>query len=416
MKFPRLPILAYILTVAPVQSQAQEWTRFRGPDGGGVSRETGFPTTFGEKDLTWKQKLPGPGVSSPVLWGNRVFLTSEDSEPGHRLVLAYDAGTGNELWRVADGFEPYGKHQFNSFASSTPCVDADRLYLSWASGGNMKVMALTHEGKPAWNKDLGAYHEEHGSGASPVLAGGVLVVVKDNVGGDSFIAGLNPADGSMVWKYERQSVRTPFSTPLVFRQNDGREAVLVAGNPKALTCLNAADGKLLWEVENSSPDDRPVASPSLADGVCFMSMGQGGTGKACVAVRVTDAKPEIIWQIRKGIPYVPTALGDGKLLYLMGDGGILTCLKAADGSVFYNERVFADKAYSSPVLVDGKIYCIGRSGKVAVIAAGESFRILGEADLGEDMDSTPAIAAGHMFLRTRTHLLCLPASKELPAP
>lgn len=416
MKTPLYPLFVLTLSVAPLKSQAQEWTRFRGPDGGGVSREQGFPSAFGEKNFSWKRELPGPGVSSPVLWGNRIFLTSEESEAGHRLVLAYDAVSGKELWRVADSFETYRKHQFNSFASSTPCVDADRLYLSWASGGNMKVMALTHDGKPAWNKDLGDYHEEHGSGASPVLAGGVLVVVKDNVGGDSFIAGLKPSDGSIAWKHERQSVRSPFATPLVFRQADGKEAILVAGNPKALTCLNAADGKLLWEVENPSPGDRPVASPSMADGICYMSVGQGGTGKSCVAVRVTDPKPEILWQVRKGIPYVPTALGDGKLLYLMGDGGILTCVKAADGSVIYNERVFADKAYSSPVLVDGKIYCIGRSGKVAVVAAGESFKILGEADLGEDTDSTPAIAGGRMFLRTRTHLLCLPASKELPVP
>ncbi len=394
---------------------AQEWTRFRGSDGSGVSAATGFPDSFGEKDFAWKTALPGAGVSSPVLWGNKLFLTSETEEKGKRVVLAYDAASGRELWRVTDGFSVHGLHQFNSFASSTPCVDADRLYLAWTSAGTMKVLALTHEGKPAWTVDLGAYVEEHGSGASPVLTGGVLVVVKDNAGGDSFIAGLKPSDGSIIWKHPRQSVRTPFASPLPVRQADGTETVIVAGNPAALTCLRASDGKLLWEVENATKGDRPVASPAFADGVCYMTMGQGGTGKACAAVRVNDAKPEIIWQNRKGLPYVPTALGSGKLFYLLGDGGVLTCLRAADGSEVYSERVFTDKAYSSPVLAGNRIYCTGRSGQVAVIAAGETFRKLGEGQLGEDTDATPAIAGGRLFFRTRTHLLCLPpAAKPQP--
>jgi outer membrane protein assembly factor BamB len=408
MKFPFLLILAHFTGAA----SAQEWTRFHGTDGGGVSRATGFPDAFTEKDFAWKLDLPGPGVASPVLWGNKLFLTSETAESGKRVVLAFDAATGRELWQVADQFTAHGQHQFNSFASSTPCVDAERLYLAWTSGGNLKVMALSHEGKSLWNADLGAYAEEHGSGSSPVLAGGVLVVAKDNAGGESFIAGLKPSDGSIVWKHARQSARTPFATPLVIRQKDGQEAVVLAGNPKALTCLNAADGKRLWEVENPSPSDRPVASPALAGDVCFMTMGQGGTGKASVAVRVTDAQPAILWQCRKGLPYVPTAVGDGQRLYLLGDGGVLTCLNAQDGSEVYSERVFTDKAYSSPVLAGDRLYCTGRSGQVAVIAAGDTFKKLGEGQLGAATDATPAIAGGRIFFRTKTHLICLPAAAK----
>ncbi len=407
--------LLFALTLFSGAVSAQEWTRFRGPDGSGSSAAGGFPDHFGEGDFAWKVALPGPGIASPVLWGSRLFLTSETAEAGKRVVLAFDAASGRELWRVEDRFSVYGQHQFNSFASSTPCVDGERLYLAWTSGGNLQVMALSHEGKALWTRDLGAYGEEHGSGSSPVLAGGVLVVPKDNVGGESFIAGLKPSDGTVVWKHARQSVRTPFSTPLVFRQADGREAVVLTGNPQALTCLDAADGRVLWEVENPSPTDRAVGSPTLAGGICFMTMGQGGTGKASVAVRVSEAKPSILWQRSKGLPYVPSALGDGKRIYLLGDGGVLTCLRAEDGTEVYSERVFADKVYSSPVMAGDRIYCTGRSGEVAVVAAGDTFRKLGEGQLGAASDATPAIAGGRLFFRSKTHLLCLP-SASTPRP
>jgi len=403
------------LTLFTGAVSAQEWTRFRGPAGAGTSPAGNFPDNFSEKDFAWKITLPGEGVSSPVLWGTRLFLTSETTEPGQRAVLAYDAVTGRELWRVMDQFSSYGKHQFNSFASSTPCVDAGRVYLAWADGGNMKAMALSHDGKPLWTKDLGPYAEEHGSGASPILAGGVLIIAKDNAGTDSAILGLKPEDGSPVWKHPRQSVRTPFSTPLVIKQADGREAVILSGNPKALTCLNAADGKVLWEVENATPTDRPVASPVLAGDICYMTMGQGGTGKASVAVRITDPRPELVWQSKKGLPYVPTALGSSTRLYLLGDGGVLTCVNAADGKEVYSERVFTDKAYSSPVMVGDKIICTGRNGQVAMVAAGDQFKKLGEGQLGESTDATPAIAGGRLFFRTRTHLMCLPAATR-PQP
>ena len=408
--------LALLLTFVVLHgvASAQEWTRFRGPEGSGISKATGFPDSFTAEDFSWQTALPGPGISSPVLWGDRLFLTSETSEAGQRLVMAFDAGSGQELWRASDAFGAEGKHQFNSFASSTPCVDADRLYLAWTSSGTMKVRALTHDGKPLWQTGLGTYAEEHGSGTSPVLAGGVLVMSKDNGSSDSFIAGLNPSDGSIAWKHPRQSVRTPFATPVVIKQKSGAEAVILTGNPAALTCLNAADGKLLWEVQSPTPSDRPVASPALAGDICFMSTGQGGGGRNSVAVRMTDPKPDILWQNRKGLPYVPSPVGAGNRLYMLSDGGVLTCVKAEDGAEVYSERVFTDKAYSSPVMAGDRLFITGRSGQVAVIATGDKFQKVGEGQLGADTDATPAIAGGRMFFRTRTHLLCLPSTMPQP--
>ena len=131
-------------------------------------------------------------------------------------------------------------------------------------------------------------------------------------------------------------------------------------------------------------------------------------------MRMTDPKPDILWQNRKGLPYVPSPVGAGNRLYMLSDGGVLTCVKAEDGAEVYSERVFADKAYSSPVMAGDRLFITGRSGQVAVIATGDKFQKVGEGQLGADTDATPAIAGGRMFFRTRTHLLCLPSTMPQP--
>ena len=147
---------------------AQDWPRFMGPGGAGKGKAPGLPAQFSEKDYAWKIDLPGGGVSSPVVAGDHVIVTSEMGDGGQRAVLCYSLKDGKELWRVEDKFEPHGKHRFNSFASSSPATDGKNVYLVWSSGGAMRALALSIEGKKLWEKELGPYKEEHGSGASPV--------------------------------------------------------------------------------------------------------------------------------------------------------------------------------------------------------------------------------------------------------
>jgi outer membrane protein assembly factor BamB len=209
----RLPAsLAFIILGSPLA--AQDWTRFHGPSGGNAAAPS-LPASFTDADFAWKTDLPGTGVSSPVAWGNSIFLTTE-TDSSSRALLCLDLSSGKERWRLADSFDAHGKHRFNSFASSTPSVDKDRIYLSWTSGGNMLALAADHNGRKLWQANLGPYSEEHGSGASPVLAGPALIVVNDSQGADGAILGLNPKDGTTLWKLPRRSDRTPFSTPAVF--------------------------------------------------------------------------------------------------------------------------------------------------------------------------------------------------------
>jgi outer membrane protein assembly factor BamB len=412
--------MKFLLTSATVVSltfsvSAQEWTRFLGTNGGATGSAPGLPSQFTDADYAWRTELPGSGVSSPVVWGDRIFLTAELSDSGQRAVLCHSLSTGKELWRYADKFDAHGKHKFNSFASSTPVVDKDRVYFAWTSGGAMRALALTHDGKRVWEKQVGPYAEQHGSGASPVLAGGALVISSDCESGSGGFTALKPADGSVLWKFPRSSHRTPFSTPLTFEEKPGQWRVVVSSNPKALTCIDAKDGKVLWELDNLSPNLRAVGSPAIANGVIFAAIGQGGTAKGSIAAKVANGKAEKVWEGKKAMPYVPTPLSLGDHFLFLGDGGILSSVRASDGEMLWSERVFQDQAYSSPVSSGDKVFCISRNGTVAAINADpKEFKRLGTTALGDPCDSTPAIAGGKLIIRTAHKLLCIPGAKVQP--
>ena len=410
----RLMISAISLSFV-ITSSAQDWNRFLGANGSGKAKAPGIPVEFTEADYAWKTELPGTGVSSPVTWENRIFVTAELGESGQRAVLCYDLNSGKELWRYTNTFQPHGKHRFNSFASSTPAVDKDRIYLAWSSAGTMKAMALSHQGKKLWEADISPYKEEHGSGASPVLAGDALMVSSDCEGGSGGLFALKPADGSVIWKSPRSSDRTPFSTPLTFEEKPGQWRVVTSSNPAALTCFDAANGKVLWEIENPAPGLRAVGSPAMTSGVIFAAIGQGGTAKASVAVKVEDGKATKVWEGKKAMPYVPSPLTLNDHFLFLNDGGILTSVRASDGEVAWSERVFEDQAYSSPVATGDRIFCISRGGNVAAIEANTgAFKVLGRTALGEPCDSTPAVAGGKLIIRTAKRLLCIPGAKIQP--
>ena len=277
----------------------------------------------------------------------------------------------------------------------------------------MLALAADHNGHKLWQVNLGPYSEEHGSGASPVLAGPALIVVNDSQGADGAILGLNPKDGTTLWKLPRRSDRTPFSTPAVFEESPGLWRVILSSNPAALTCLDAASGKVLWNVDNPQPGQRAVGSPTITNGICFATVGQGGKANAAIAVRLKDGSR--LWENGKGLPYVPTPLALNKHFLLLGDGGILSSVNSETGTHSWSERVFQDQAYSSPVSSGDRVFCISRSGKVAVVSANpDSFKLLGTAELGDPCDSTPAIANGRLIIRTAHKLFCLAPKDAQP--
>lgn len=404
---PALAGLLLALVVTPA-TPAQEWTRFRGPNGQGISAAdpASVPVKWAEKDLNWKVELPGVGHSSPVVWGEKVFVTCADEDSGQRVVVCVGAGDGKVLWKREWDGRAFKHHQYNSFASASPAVDADHLYLIWPTPEQLLVIALDHEGKDVWKRDLGPYVAQHGGGASPMIYGDLLVVPNDQDRQSSLIA-LDRKTGEVRWKTPRKSTRFAAATPVVFKpEGGGAEQLVFISHAHGVTGVDPADGRVLWEVPGAFTL-RVICSPGVGAGLIFGSCGEGPKGKNVAAVRPgAGGKPaELVYQITTDAPYVPSPLVKGGLLYLWSDTGTVTCAKAATGELVWKGRVPGDY-FASPVSVGDRIYNVSRQGEVVCLkAGGDKFELLGVSPLGEQCHATPAIANGRMILRTYGHLM-----------
>jgi outer membrane protein assembly factor BamB len=398
--------LAAILSMVS-QSSAQEWTRFRGPNGSGVGNATTIPTKWTEKDYNWKAKLPGIGHSSPVLWGDRIFVTSAEEETGKRLVICLKAADGSRLWQSEFPGERHGKHKDNSFASATPVVDAKRLYLTWATPRDYMVHALDHSGKELWKVELGPYKSGHGFGSSPILHEDLLIVPNDQDGKSELVA-LDSETGKVQWKVARQS-KASYATPCLW-QPKGRPAELILTSYElGITGIDPKTGKTNWEADVFSKThvESPIGSPIVAGDLILGTCGWLGVKKEVIAVRPSSsAKPEVVYRIDRAAPLVLTPLVKDDLLFLWSDEGFVSCVDVATGEVHWRERV-PGTYYGSPVCVCNHLYCMSRDGDMVILAATKKFAVVARLPLGEGSNSTPAVADGKMYLRTFTHLISI---------
>ncbi|MEX2119033.1 MAG: PQQ-binding-like beta-propeller repeat protein [Pirellulales bacterium] len=391
---------------------AQEWTRFRGPNGTGLSDATTIPTRWTEKDFNWKVELPGVGHSSPVLWGDRIFLTSAFEDTATRIVLCLDAADGKILWQRQFRFTLHGKHKFNSFASSTPAVDEERVYLTWSAPEEYTLLALDHEGNDVWYADLGPFVGDHSGGTSPMVYEDLVVLGGDQglsngpPDADSFLVAVDRRTGQRRWQTGRRTENAAYSTPCVY-QPDGQPAQLIFNSgAHGISGIDPRTGETMWELDVL--DKRSVSSPIVTAGLVFGTTGSGGGGHYLAAVRPpapgSDGKPELVYGVPDLAPYVPTLIAKDGLVFLWHDKGKVTCLRAATGDELWSERVGGNFS-GSPVIAGDRLYAIAENGTVVVLAAGEKFELLGRNPLGEDSRSTPAVAGGRMYLRTLSHLI-----------
>lgn len=421
---------------APFLLFAVEWPGWRGPDGG-VSEIKNLPAEWSPTlNVAWKTAVPGRGHSSPVIWGNRLFLTTsieaatkeEGAKPvRHKLegadpfvhpqsvggdrtytlkVLCFDTETGKLLWERTsyEGLSFDSRHEKNSYATPTAVTDGKHVFVSFESQG---IYCYDFQGKLIWKTSIGGVATlGMGPGASPLLAGGHLIVIADQDGGEnSFLAALSKKDGKVAWKVKRDA-RVTWSTPLAV-SSGGKEQLVVPGS-EAIVSYDPKTGEQLWR--GPGLEGNAVPTPVAGHGMVFVTAGY--PTKRAFALNL-KGEPRVVWQYNKGTGYVPSPLLYGDYLYVLEDRGLLTCLEAKTGKVIYEGKRVPDPGWfrSSPVGFDGKIVIANEEGDYYVIQAGPEYRVLGKNSMGEGAYASPAMHRDSLYLRTLGHLYRIRAAQ-----
>jgi outer membrane protein assembly factor BamB len=437
-----------ILALASLRPAAlatdDNWAQWRGPDGLGISAETAYATEWApDKNIAWKTPVAGRGHSSPIVWGDRIFLTTSieggqapaehkapihpgfDLKPGYlhpdsvgvdRLytlkVLAFDAKTGKPVWdrTVYDGPMYDNRHRKNTYASSTMVTDGKAAYAFFESGG---LYAFDFNGTLLWKKSLGGIAKAGmGPGTSPVIFENLLILQCDQeMGGGSFIVALDRKDGGEVWRQDR-TTRRSWATPLIVR-TPSRVEMITAG-AETVIAYDPRTGKQLWKANGT--ESHPIPSAVAGDGLVFLSAGS--SAKRAMAIRLggdgdlTDS-PAVVWRYRKGTAYVPSPILRGPYLYLMSDSGIMTCLEAATGKLLYEGgRPPVPATFTASLVGYGDVLlATSEDGDTFVIKAGPTHEVLRTNSVGEPVYASLALAGRTVYIRGDKHLFAVRSDK-----
>jgi outer membrane protein assembly factor BamB len=386
-----------------------DWPRWRGPNADGVADGTELPLRWSKtENVRWSVALPGWGTSSPVVYGNRVFVTSQTQAEGKKslLTLCYDRSTGRELWRHDFGFGVDQRtHQKSNLAVNTPAATADALYVAF---GNADVARYTHDGKLVWaTRYIPAFGDPKmawGYAVSPLVLDDSVLFSWNHHKGPCYAIGLDKTTGGFAWKKDRP-IGTAHATPLLI-EHHGQTDILVPGHNR-LTAFDAKTHAELWRYgEGEGPyNGEIISSPVYADGIVFCQLWRESP---IHAIRLTAGgkPPEPVWVSKKPGPVEPSLLYYRGLLYALMDGGVLVCLDAKTGAEHYRERL-KGTYNSSPVAGNGHIYVNNTDGLTTVVKAGPAFEAVASNDLGERITASPAVSGGEFIYRTDSHLYCV---------
>ena len=402
--------LFYLCLLVTAPLSAQEWSRFRGPNGSGRANAKNLPATWTEKDYLWTATLPGKGASSPVLWGDHLYVTSADAQAGKRYVDCFHAKTGKRLWQKTSPFAKYKKQKTNTFASNTPACDQDHVYVLWQSKKSSPLTAYDHSGKKVWEIDLGPYNHGQGGAVSPMVYQDRVIISNDQKN-NSFLLAVDRKTGKTIWKIDRDGKRACYSTPCIFESSDRGPEIIFTHCYEGIIGVDPKTGKKRWHVDPFGRfPQRAIGSPVIYQDTIVASSGFTTKEKNIVAIRpktTSDGvKVQEIYRLTKSLPHVPSPLIYKDWLFLWSDTGIVSCYDAKTGKQIWLQRA-GGRFFGSPVVADGKIYCISYDGDVNVLAASDKFRRLGKVSLGEPSQATPAISEGILYLRTESKLFAL---------
>jgi outer membrane protein assembly factor BamB len=405
-------VLAFIFSLSiPAFVHADNWPSWRGPDGNGISKEAGLPTTWSQtKNLVWKLPLPGKGSSTPIIWGERIFLTAAD---GGDIVLMCISTDGKVLWKhkLAVGNSKKKNREGNE-ASSTPCTDGKHVF---AYAGTGDFACFDFAGNEIWKfnaqERYGKFRIQHGMHVTPLLHEDKLYFALIHNNGHWLIA-LDKKTGNEVWKVERKSdavdeSREAYTSPCLWQ--NGSELNLVVLGADYTTGHRLKDGSEVWRLGDLNPKSnysgafRIIASPVAGPDELLVPTCRDGLVVALkpgVKGMIKAGNPSEYWRTSKGSPDVPSPLLYDGLAYLPRENGVLICRDAKTGKLQYEEQPIRETIRASPIIADGKIYHVSRdSGTISVIKAGREYKLLATNRLPDEFYASPAVSGGRLYLR-----------------
>lgn len=391
-------------------AEPENWTRFRGPDGSGHSTDPGLPLKWDANSLVWKTPLKGRGQSSPVTWGDRIFLTTALEDGKQRLVFCIDARTGKKMWeQVAWTGDPERSHNMNGWATATCCTDGEYVFASFGKGG---IHCYTIDGKHVWSQNLGEFESgtHRGTAASPILAG-KLVILNGDSESEHALFGLEKLTGKVVWKTDRPAWEG-YSTPVPIEVAGHQELAL--NGEKFVAGYDPTTGKELWKCKSFAGRGEPLPAPG--EGVLYLVNGLAGDVYAVKPGGIGDVtKTNMVWHAphRNGRDG-PSPLLAGKFLIIPNMAGICVCLDAATGKELWKTRL-GGKISGSPISAGGRAYLLFEDGETVVLEPGPEPRELARSTVGaadnEIFRASPVPWQGHLLLRSDRVLYCVGSGK-----
>jgi outer membrane protein assembly factor BamB len=406
----RFKYLPFMITVWIIFSNspahAENWPNWRGPNGDGTSSGTSFPVVWDSvKNIVWKSTVPGTGYSSPIIWEDRLFITTASVANQEKMLLCYDCHTGRLLWQKTVLRSPFeNKHNDNSYASGTPATDGTLVYTSFLDGEDVVVAAHDFTGKQVWLQRPGKFSSPHGYSCSPVLYQD-KVIINGNSLGDSFMAALSKTDGQIIWKIPHENPAHSFSTPII-REMAGKVQLIFLGNQEVAS-YNPDDGSKYWYVRGPSEDF--TASPVYDEKSGLVLISSAWPQRYLLAIKPDGSgdvtQSHVVWKTREGAYYVPSPVCSGGYIFTTMTNGVVHCIEIATGKILWKENL--GRQYASAVLAGGLVYMPNDNGVITVIKPGPTFQAVSRNPIGERMNASPALSEGKIYLRGYRHLFCI---------